>query len=147
LAGPSSGGDLAKAEPGNLARAHQTHAMKTLATQLSDAQDALDRSAREAQRRLAASVERSLERCGDPIGPLFQRAHRAIHTAVSAIETARRRMQADLASAADALLVEALVLAAVRHVEGTTRFELPVREETNGEEQVQHERPQHSRGE
>jgi hypothetical protein len=121
--------------------------MKTMATQLSDAQDALDRSARDAQRRLAASVERSLERCGDPVGPLFERAHRAIDTAVSAIETARRRMQTDLASAADALLVEALVLAALRHVEGTTRCELPVRQETNDEEQVRHERPQHGLGE
>ncbi len=95
--------------------------MKGMVEQIASIQRALDVFAREAQRQLSVSSEGALERAGEPIGPLFRRAHRAIHEAAGAIEAACGHLRMDLASVADAVLVEALVLTAVHDAEDGRR--------------------------
>ncbi len=116
------------------ARPHEMRGIATMADALASAQRALDLSAREAQRRLAASVARPREASDEPIDALLERARHTVHKAADAIETARRRVQADLASAADALLVEALILAAARHLGDEACVEPVAPREADGRE-------------
>jgi hypothetical protein len=115
------------------ARDHEARAMKGMADEIANVQRALELFAREAQRRFSASVERALEREGEPIGPVFQRAHRAIHAAASAVEAACGHLRMDLATAADALIVEALVLTAVHDAEDKTYRAVVLRDDTDRE--------------
>ena len=131
LGDPSPGGDLTRAEARRPVRGREQTAMKGLAAEIANVQRALDLFASEAQRRLLATVEGELESAGEPIGPLFHRAHEAVHRAAGAIDRSSARLGADLAGAAEAVAIETRALAVLHDGEDETYKALVVRKDTD----------------